>query len=154
MSKSIEAIMDLFPYSIIVKVEDEPNYYLIKEVEKKLMHNAASIPAELGGGNHSFLGLVLTPQKYTTITEQIFTPHINPGTFPQFLQNPIQPIITEISAIHKEVLKAWRKQTAVIKYLKNQLINVFKDKYLEEIIDTYVVYNNRSIQDIIAYLYD
>ena len=76
--------MDLFPYLISTKVEDELNSYWIKEVEKKLIRNTASIPAELGGDNHNFLGLVLTLQKYTTITEQIFTPYINPGTFPQF----------------------------------------------------------------------
>ena len=60
MSESTEAIIDQFPHSVIAKVEDEPNYYSIKEIEKKLMRNAASIPPELGGSNHGFLGLVLT----------------------------------------------------------------------------------------------
>ena len=60
----------------------------------------------------------------------------------------------QILATHKEALRAWRKQTAVIKYLKNQLTNAFEDKYLEEINVTYAGYNNQSIQDILAYLYD
>ena len=80
MSESTELIMDIFTHSIIIKVEDGPNYYSIKEVEK-LIQNAALIPAELRGVDHYFLGLVLTPQKYTIITGQIFTSHINPGTF-------------------------------------------------------------------------
>ena len=63
MSESTEAIIDQFLHLVIAKVEDEPNYYSIKEIEKKLMQNAASIPIELGGGNHGFLDLVLTPQK-------------------------------------------------------------------------------------------
>ena len=88
---------------MIIKVENELNYYSIKEVEKTLMRNAAPIPKDLGEGNHSFLGLILTLQKYTTITGQIFTPHVNLGTLPQFLQNSKQPIIAEISVTHKEV---------------------------------------------------
>ena len=47
-----------------------------------------------------------------------------------------------MSAIHKEVLSVLRKQQAVIKYLKNQLTNTFKDTYLEEINDTYARYKN------------
>ena len=70
MVESTDTLLNLFSYSIITKVEDEPNHCSIKEFKKKLMHNAASIPAELGGGNHiSFLGLVLTREKYTIITE-------------------------------------------------------------------------------------
>jgi len=118
------------------------------------MRNTASIPTELGGGNHGFLGLVLTPQKYTTITGQIFILYVNPGTFPTFPQNPTQPIIAQISATHKEALRVWRRQNSVIKCIKNQLTNAFEDKYLEEINDTYVGYNNLSIQEILAYLYD
>ena len=54
MSESIEEIIDIFQHSIITKVEDEPNYYSIKEVEKKLLRNTVSIPAELRGDNQAF----------------------------------------------------------------------------------------------------
>ena len=37
---------------------------------------------------------------------------------------------------------------------KNQLTNAFEDKYLEEINDTYVGYNNLSIQEILTCIYD
>ena len=109
MSESTEEIIDQFPHSVITKVEDKLNYYSIKEVEKKLMRNVASILIELGGSNYSFLGLVLIPQKYTTITGRVFTPHVNLGTFPTFPQNPTQTIITQISTMHKEALRVWRR---------------------------------------------
>ena len=54
MIEGKEAIINIFLHSIIAKVEDEPNYYSIKEVEKKLMCNAASIPTELGGAIIAF----------------------------------------------------------------------------------------------------
>ena len=77
------------------------------------MHNAASIPIELGGGNHGFLGLIVMLQKYTTLTGYIFTPHINPGTFSTFStfsQNLTQLIIAQIAATHEEVLRVWHLQ--------------------------------------------
>ena len=49
------------------------------------MCDAALISIELGGGNHFFLALSLTLQKYTTIIGQIFTPYINLGIFLTFL---------------------------------------------------------------------
>ena len=49
MSENSESILDQFPHSSISKSTKESNYYLIKEVEKKLMRNAALIPTELGG---------------------------------------------------------------------------------------------------------
>ena len=47
MSESTDTILDLFLHLIIVEVEDESNYYSIKEVEEKLICNAALIPTEL-----------------------------------------------------------------------------------------------------------
>jgi len=118
MSESPQSIIDLFPHPTIEKSTEEPNYYSIKPVEKKLMRNVASIPTELGGGNHGFLGLVVTPQKHINITGNVFTPHLNPGTFPTFPQNPTQPIIAQISATHKEALRVWKKQQTVVKCIK------------------------------------
>ena len=39
--------MDQFPHSIIVKIEDELNFYSIKAVKKKLIYDTASILIEL-----------------------------------------------------------------------------------------------------------
>ena len=71
------------------------------------MHNAASIPIELGGGNHGFLGLIVMLQKYTRLIGYIFTLHVNPGTFSIFFQNPTQLIIAQIVATHEEALRVW-----------------------------------------------
>ena len=107
--KSPQSIIDLFSRPTIEKSTEEPNYYSIKPVEKKLIHNVVSILTKLGGGNDSFLDLVMTLQKHVTITWNVFTPYLNLGTFPTFQENPIQPTIAQISAIHKESLQLWRE---------------------------------------------
>ena len=60
MSKSTSSILDQFLHSSIQRSSGEPNYYSIKDIEKKLIENALSIETELGGGNYRYLGLVLS----------------------------------------------------------------------------------------------
>ena len=59
---TIENIIDSFPNPTIPIIEGEPTYETIKRAEKLLVENAASTHSTLGGGNHRFLGLILTPE--------------------------------------------------------------------------------------------
>ena len=77
MTKNVESIIQDFPYSNIEKISRELSYHSIKEVEQKLIKNTSSFLSELGGGNHRYLGLVLTPAKYQLVTGEIFTLHPN-----------------------------------------------------------------------------
>ena len=151
---TVESIIESFPTSNIPSVEGEPDYKTIKEVGKIIITNASSMESELGGGQHGLLGLVVSPTRYNTITGNNFVPHENPGALPEFPQNPTQPQIAQINATHKEELRLWRKQNLAIKALKKQLTSAFEAKHLEELHDTCTGYNNVSIQDIFAYLYD
>ena len=154
MSDSVDSVIEGFPCSTIEKHIGEPNFQIIKQVERKLVKNVSSYPSELGEGNHGYLGLLLQPPKYTLVTGQDFTPHPNPGSLPTFPTNPTQPQIAQISTTHKESLRLWREQHTLIKAIKKQLTNAFEAKILKEIEDNYTGYNNVTIQEILIYLYD
>lgn len=154
MSDNVDAIIEGFPYSTIEQIKGEPSHHSIKEVERKLIKNASSIPSELGGGQHGYLGLVLAAEKCNLATGSTFSPHPNPGSIPTFPDHPTQPQIAQISSTHKERLRLWRQQHNVIKALKKQLTNAFEDKLLKEKEDTCTGFNNVSIQEIIQCLYD
>ena len=154
MLESVDSVIEGFPYSTIPKHAGEPNYQAIKDIERKLIKNASSYPSELGGGNHGYLGLILTPEKYLLVTGNNFEPHPNPGSLPTFPANPTQAQIAQVSATHKEALRLWREQHTLIKALKKQLTNVFEAKNLKEIEDNYTGFNNISIQDIFKHLFD
>ena len=151
---TVESIIESFPTSNIPSVEGEPTYKSIKEVEKYIITNASSIESELGGGQHGLLGLVIPPARCSTVTGHTFVPHANPGALPTFPQNPTQPQITQANATHKEQLRLWREQNMAIKALKKQLTSVFEPKHLEEMHDNYAGFNNVTIQEIFAHLFD
>ena len=107
MTENVESIIKGFPYSNIEKISREQLYHSIKEVEWKLIKNASSFPLELGGGNHGYLGLVLTPTKYQLVTSETFTLYPKLGSILTFPPNPIQLQIAQISNTHKEQLRLW-----------------------------------------------
>ena len=115
---TIDNITNSFPDSTIPTIEREPRYETIKRVEKVLIENASSINSTLGGGNHGFLGLILTPEKYFIVTCYAFEPHVNPGALPVISPNAAQHQILNTNAVHKEKLRSWREQTFASKALK------------------------------------
>ena len=102
---AVESIIESFPTSIIPCVEGEPIYKNIKEVEKIIIINVSSIESELGGGKYSLLGLVMSANRWNTITGQAFISHTNPGALSTFPTNPTQPQIAQANATHKEQLR-------------------------------------------------
>ena len=71
-SYTVDSVTESFPNPTVPKIEGEPTYQSIKNVEKVLLENAASVPSELGGGQHGYLGLILSDTKYHTITGHNF----------------------------------------------------------------------------------
>ena len=88
---TVEVITERFPNSDITKIEGELIYKSIKRVEKALIKNTASIQSELGGGQHSYLGLVVSPIKYHSIIGYYFEAHLNLGALSEFPDNSTQP---------------------------------------------------------------
>jgi len=87
MTESMDLVIERFPYSTIEKIDGEPNYHTIKEVERKLNKNASSYQMELGRGYYGYLSLVLSLTKYNLVTRSNFMPHPNPGSMPTFPSN-------------------------------------------------------------------
>ena len=115
---TIDNITDSFPNSTIPTIEGEPRCEAMKRAEKLLIENVSSTYSTLGGGNHGFLGLILTPEIYFIVTGYDFEPHVNPGALPIMPPNATQHQILNTNAIHKESLRLWREQTFAIKVLK------------------------------------
>ena len=108
-SYTVENIIDSFPNSSIPIIEGEPACETLKRNEKLLIENASSIQSTLGGGNHGYLGLILKPAKYQTVTGQQFNPHPNPGALPVIPAGATQHQILSANAQHKESLRIWRE---------------------------------------------
>ena len=101
-SVTVEAMLESFPNNPVTKIDGEPTYQILRLLETELVQNTSSLIIELGGGNHGYLGLVLSAEKYILLIGHVFIPHPNPGPIQTFSANCTQPQIAQVSATHKE----------------------------------------------------
>ena len=150
---SVEDIINAFP-TPITKITGEPNYESLKHLKDQLKANATSIPTTLGGGNHSYLGLILSPAAYTTITATQFIEPIYPGQHPNVPAGTSAANTTTLVRRHTEDLRQWREFKNVNTALKNQLLTSIDDIYIHALKDRHVGYMNQSICTILQHLFD
>lgn len=67
-----------FKYKTPTQIRGEPTHKSLKILKMELQANASSVETDIGGGNHRYLGLVLTDQEYATI------PHKEPFIPPNY----------------------------------------------------------------------
>ena len=149
----MEDITNAFP-TPITTITGKPNYESLKTLKEQLKANAASIPTTLGGGNHGYLGLILSPAAYTTITATQFIEPIYPGQHPNVPAGTSAANTSTIVRHRTEDLRQWREFKNVNTALKNQLLSALDDIYIRALKDRHVGYMNQSICTILQHLFD
>jgi hypothetical protein len=145
---SPEAMIDSFPNRHIPKIFGIPTYASINAVKASLAQNAVSISSTRGGGQHGYLGMVLSAPVYHTVTGgQAFALPLNPGNIIAMNTPSAMQVRT-----HSETLREWREYNNIEQALKKQLADSLDPIYLRAVRDPYVGYNNRSLRELIAHL--
>ena len=67
MVLSVEDVVAKLPMKTMPKIDGEPDYGNINTMMQLLYGNAALLPTTLGGGQHVHIGIIMTPQLYTTL---------------------------------------------------------------------------------------
>ena len=64
---AIDYASSYFKYKTPTPIHGTPTNKSLKRLKTELRANASSVKSELGGGDHGYLGLVLTNEEYTSI---------------------------------------------------------------------------------------
>ena len=79
-STRIDYATTYFPHSSTTPIRGEPSYKSLKKLKNELRANASSVDSDLGGGDHGYLGLVLSETEYRRICpDDPFEPPEFPG---------------------------------------------------------------------------
>ena len=156
MTPSIPGIEDFtnaFPTQL-TPIVGKPTYATLKTLKDQLKANAASISTTLGGGNHGYLGLILSPATYATISPTAFIEPAYPGQHPAIPAGTNAANSSAIIGRHTEDTRQWCKFKNVTTALKNQLLNAVEDIYVRALRDRHVGYMNQSICNLLTHLFE
>ena len=126
---SVEDFTNAFPNQR-TPIVGEPTYATLKTLKDQLKANAASIPTTLSGGNHGYLGLILSPAAYATISPTAFVEPAYPGQHPTIPAGTNAANTSAIICRHTEDTRQWCKFKNVSTTLKNQLLSAVEDIYV------------------------
>ena len=91
---TIDYATSYFKYKTPTPIRGEPTNKALKRLKTELQANASSVESDLGGGDYSYLGLILIDIEYSSIPDT--TPFV-PSAFPGALIIP--PDSTAIQAL-------------------------------------------------------
>ena len=137
----------------LTKIEGLPTYETLSIARELLKANAASVPTTRGGGEHSYLGIVVSATIYETISDTPWTIPDYPGARPIIPPAATSAQIGELVRQHTENLRQWREYQQIEAALKKQLIDSIEPIYLRAKRNRHTGFSNTSLREILNYLF-
>ena len=108
MTANIDYARTYFKYPNPTPINGKPTNKSLKRLKAELRANASSVDTDLGGGDHGYLGLILTDAEYANVAA---TPFLPPN-FPAALTIPANATTVqalELRKTHKEESRLFRE---------------------------------------------
>ena len=102
MVLSVDDVVSTFPMKKMPKIDGDPDYSNINTMMQLLYGNSALLPTTLGGGQHGQIGIIMTPQLYTTLANTPYKIPPDPGITPTHVIGASAEIRQTKLLIHKE----------------------------------------------------
>ena len=112
MATSVEKIRNSFPFLNVDPIVGQPTYESIKNLQKKLSANAASVHSHLGNGRLGLLYLTITPEVYNTLSNVPFVPPAKPGPLATYPEGATQFQINAADRAHELETKLFNQYDA------------------------------------------
>ena len=92
MTINVDYATSYFKYATPTHVHGKPTNKALKRLKNELRAKASSVESDLGGGDHGYLGIVLTDAKYTRVSTISFVA----SNFPPVLIVPSTSTAVEV----------------------------------------------------------
>ena len=143
---------DFFEYDPLTKVIGEPNFASLLRLKNELKANSQTVSTQLGGGQHGFLGAVLSPAEYALISNTPFEPPTHPGQL-NIPTGTTQVQSKNLEMLHTQRVKDFDTYTGVTKALIQQIVQAVPRPYLAALRNDQTNYINVNIPGILDHLF-
>ena len=153
MTTNIDYAATYFKYPTPTPINGEPTNKALKRLKNELRANASSVDTDLGGGDHGYLGLVLSDAEYANITPPP-APFTAP-VFPAALTVPANATPVEavnLREVHKENTRLYRECKNIEKSLLRHIQNAVEEKYIEHLVNEDTGLIEDDIPTVLTYL--
>ena len=143
----------IFEYTDLTIINSEPTYETLKNLVNQLKANARAVRTTLGGGQHGYLGLILSPQQYNILapgTPFIRPPHPGPLVIPPY---QLPHVTQQAQAQHAEQLRLYNECYNVEQALRKQVVSSIQDSYLAALKNRQTNTITVPLDQIIEYLF-
>jgi hypothetical protein len=150
---TIEDAINGFEHPTIIPIFGEPTYATIHSIQKRLNANAASVHSYQGGGNHGYLGAIISPTQYVAINPVPFIAPTNPGrtsTIPAETPPETRAMLKRNYIANAKEFQAYN---TLQRALKQEIIKTFDSIYLQGLEDDVVAFANVSAQQMMVFFY-
>ena len=153
-SSHIDYVSTYFPHKVPSPIRGEPTHKDLKRLKTELRANASSVDSDLGGGDHGYLGLVLTDAEYLAIPTVHGTPFVPPAHPGPLVIPPTANAVQAVQAkeSHQDQVRQYRECNHVEKALLKHLQNSLEPKYLEAFVDEDTALLSTDIPTILDHL--
>ena len=142
-----------FPYSSPTPIRGEPTYKSLKNLVRELKANASSVDSDLGGGDHGYLGLVLSDTEYEKICPG------NPFEAPKFPDplyippgtNPAEAI--QLREEYRTNIAFYRECREVEKALLRHITKAIESKYIDFLKNPDTDLIEKDIPEVLEFLF-
>lgn len=142
-----------FPHPTLTPIANKPSTATLSLLKKEIYANAMSKPSRLGGGNHGFLALVMSPNGYAQLNgTQPFIDPVHPGVQAPHPHAATGPQMTESNRRYDFDLTTYVEFAAMRDHLKGQLIAAVNDTYIQILSDELFGFANVTPRDIMIHL--
>ena len=153
MTVNVDYAATYFKYPTPTPINGEPTNKTVKRLKTELRANGSSVDTDLGGGDHGYLGLLLTDLEYSRIipTPTRFRAPAWPGALTIAANaTPIEAV--HAKELHREQIRVYRECKNVEKALLRHIQNAIEEQYIEHLVDDDTGLIEQDIPTVLEYL--
>ena len=122
-----------FQHSEVTPIRGKPTYESIYALHAQIKSNAASVPSVLGGGQHGYLGLCLSPVRYNQLSLVPFILPADPGAYPTARVGMSWEEMQARRLVYNDERNEFQKAHAIQAALKQQINEAIEPDFLKDL---------------------
>ena len=118
-----------FEHNDMPRIVGEPSFTPLHNMLSRLKANASSVPCTLGGGVHGYVGTLLSPTAYASLSHTAFHEPTHPGGL-VIPQHSTQYEIAHLKQNHEDSLAIFQDYSLMQRALIRQVCQAVDEQYI------------------------